>query len=83
MGIENPEVLEGSEKVFQKHLPLRLASKLHATLHQVDVLCTVDELQMVEKATRGPSASEQELPPSLIEDIHHQARLQRERLLQE
>ena len=83
LGIENPEVLEVSEKVFREHLPLRLASKLHATLHQVDVLYTVDELQMVEEATRGLSAPEHGLPPSLIEDIHRQARLQRERLLQE
>ena len=83
LGIENPKVLGVSEKVFQKHLPLRLASKLHAALHQVDVLYTVDELQMVEKATRGLSAPEHGLQPSLIEDIHRQARLQRERLLQE
>jgi len=80
LGIENPEVLEASEKAFQKHLPLRLASKLHATLHQVDVLFTADELQMVEEGTRRLSAPEHGLPPRLIEDIRQQARLQRERL---
>jgi hypothetical protein len=80
---ENPEVLEVSEKVFREHLPLRLASKLQATLQQVDVLYTVDELQVLEKSTRGLFAPEHGLLPSLIEDIHRQARLQRERLLQE
>jgi len=83
LGIENSEVLEESEKVFQEHFPLRLASKLLATLQQLDVLYTADELQVVEKATRGLTALQHGLPPSLIEDIHRQARLQQERLLQE
>lgn len=83
LGIEYPEVLEESEKVFRERLPLRLASKLHATLQQMDVLYTVDELRVLEKATRGLSTPGQGLLPGLIEEIHRQARLQRERLLQE
>ncbi|MCY2926833.1 MAG: hypothetical protein NT031_15635 [Planctomycetota bacterium] len=78
-----PKVIEYSEEVFGKHLPPRLAQKLLATLAQVDVLYTADELQAVEKAIRRVADPKHGLPPDLVEDIHRQARIQRDRMLQE
>ncbi|MCY2928209.1 MAG: hypothetical protein NTV86_01700 [Planctomycetota bacterium] len=60
-----------------------MAHKLSATLARVDVLYTAEELQVVEKAIRRLANPKHGLPPDLVEDIHRQARIQRDRMLHE
>jgi hypothetical protein len=48
-----------------------------------DVLYTADELQAVEKAIWRVADPKHGLPRNLVEDLHRQARVQRERMLQE
>ena len=77
------KVLDSLGATFREHLPLRLASKLHATLQRVDVLFTADELETLSKAIRIMAGSRHGQQSKLLEDLHRQVRIQLERLREE
>jgi len=74
------EVLDSVDDAFRESLPLRLASKLHATLQQVDVLFTAEELETLRRAIRKVAGSRHYMPSKLLEDLHRQVRIQLARL---
>ena len=74
------KVLDSLGDTFRKHLSLRLASKLHATLQRVDVLFTADELKTLSKAIGEVAGSRHAHQSKLLEDLNHQVRIQLERL---
>ncbi len=74
------KVLDSLGDTFREHLPLRLASKLHATLQRVDVLFTADELKTLSKAICKIASSRHGQQSKLLEDLHRQVSIQLERL---
>lgn len=73
-------VLDTLGDAFRKHLPLRLASKLHATIQQVDVLFAAEELETLNKAIGKVASSKDAQQTRFLDDLHRQVRIQLERL---
>jgi hypothetical protein len=74
------EILDSIGDAFGECLPLPLASKLHATLKQVDVLFAAEELETLRKAIRKVASSRHCVPSKLLEDLHRQVRIRLDRL---
>ena len=64
-----------------RHLLRRPGDKLSATLGRRKALYTAEEFQMVERMTWRPANPKHGMPSDLVEDIHRQARVQRDRML--